>query len=355
MISFGGGLPAAELFPLGEFNRATESVLIRHGGKALQYGESEGVPELREFIAGNLGVKAENILITSGAQQALDLIGRVLIDPGDIVAVENPTYLALLSSWRVHQPDFRAVASDANGLAVSQLPRASKLVYLVPNFQNPQGTTLSTGRRLELAESARRHGSIVVEDDPYGELRYEGEPLPSVFEIAGKCDGPVLRVGTFSKVLSPGLRVGWVTGNATVIEKLVQAKQSADLHTSTLNQYLAFELASSGLLATHVPKLCAEYKLRRDAMLSALENYLPRDVTWSKPAGGMFLLLKLPEAVSGRSIAELALARNVLVVPGDDFHLEAGGNTLRLNFSNSPPGAIQIGVERLGEIVTGCL
>ena len=351
MISFGGGLPAPELFPIAEFETASETVLSRHGAKALQYGESEGVAELREWIAADAGVAAENVLITSGAQQALDLLGRVLINGGDRVAVENPTYLALLSSWRVHRPLFEAIHSDASGLCIDELRPGAKLLYLVPNFQNPQGTTLASQRRVELAELAKRHELIVVEDDPYGELRYEGEALPSVFEIAAKTDGPAVRVGTFSKVLAPGLRVGWLIADRALLEKVVQAKQSSDLHTSTFNQYLALELVKNGVLNSQIPKLCSEYRIRRDVMLDSLTETMPDGVQWTKPEGGMFLLVTLPTGVKGAEIARAALAENVLVVPGEDFHVIGGENTLRLNFSNCTPELIRTGVGRLARIV----
>jgi 2-aminoadipate transaminase len=351
MISFGGGLPAPELFPIAEFEKASAAVLRRHGAKALQYGESEGVAELREWIAADLGVAAENVLITSGAQQALDLLGRVLINEDDQVVVENPTYLALLSSWRVHGPNFEAVRSDADGLCVDELRPGAKLLYLVPNFQNPQGTTLALERRAELVQFAKRNEMIVVEDDPYGQLRYEGEALPSVFDLAGKTDGPVVRVGTFSKVLAPGLRVGWLIADRALLEKAVQAKQSTDLHTSTLNQYLALELVKNGVVSSQIPKLCREYRYRRDVMLESLTERMPAGVQWTKPEGGMFLLVTLPADVKGAEIARAALAENVLVVPGEDFHVVGGENTLRLNFSNCTPELIRTGIARLARIV----
>ena len=351
MISFGGGLPAPELFPIAEFEKASEAVLRCAGVKALQYGESEGVAELRQWVAADAGVAAENVLITSGAQQALDLLGRVLINKGDSVAVENPTYLALLSSWRVHGPNFAAVRSDADGLCVDGLRPGAKLLYLVPNFQNPQGTTLASERRAELATFAKQNEMIVVEDDPYGDLRYQGEALPSVFEIAGKTDGPVARVGTFSKVLAPGLRVGWLIADRAVLEKVAQVKQSSDLHTSTFNQYLALELVTNRVLETQIPKLCSEYRRRRDVMLESLTETMPHGVRWTKPQGGMFLLVTLPRELKGAEIARAALAENILVVPGEDFHVIGGENTLRLNFSNCTPELIRAGIGRLARIV----
>ena len=317
----------------------------------LQYGETEGVGELREFIAAENKVAVENVLITSGAQQALDLIGRVLIDADDRVALENPTYLALLSSWRVHRPAFEPVRSDAEGLDVGNMGHGAKLLYVVPNFQNPQGTTLSLRRREKLAAYAKAEDLIVVEDDPYGALRYEGEALSSIFELSGGCSGPVIKVGTFSKVLSPGIRVGWVIANQALIEKLVPAKQAADLHTSTINQHVALELVKNGLLHEHVPMLCNEYKTRRDTMLRALKQDMHEGVSWTEPAGGMFLLMTLPESLDGSTLARAALKENVLVVPGADFHVVGGENTVRLNFSNAKPESIQVGIERLAGVL----
>jgi 2-aminoadipate transaminase len=251
----------------------------------------------------------------------------------------------------VHRPEFQAIDSDENGLIACSLPGGVKAMYVVPNFQNPQGTTLSLERRHALAEFARREEMVVVEDDPYGDLRYEGDTLRSIFEIAGGCHGPVVKVGTFSKVLSPGLRLGWVVGHRAVIEKLVQAKQSSDLHTSTLSQYVALELVKSSFLDRHLPKLTTEYKLRRDAMIGALQQWMPRTVSWNRPQGGMFLLLRVEGGHLGREIAAAALKNNVLVIPGDDFHVRGGENTVRLNFSNCSPELIRMGVERLGKII----
>jgi 2-aminoadipate transaminase len=351
MISFGGGLPAAELFPIAAFEHATKEVLAKRGGSALQYGETEGVAELRENIALEHKVAVENVLITSGAQQALDLIGRVLLDAEDRVAVENPTYLALLSSWRVHGPAFEPLRSDAEGLDIGSMNHGCKMLYVVPNFQNPQGTTLSLRRREQLAAYAKKENLIVVEDDPYGALRYEGEPLPSIFELSGRCNSSVVSVGTFSKVLSPGLRVGWAVAHPVLIEKLIQAKQSADLHTSTINQHLALELVKNGLLEKHVPVLCNEYRKRRDTMLHALRQHMPDGVSWTEPAGGMFLLMTLPEGINGAMLARAALNENVLVVPGADFHVVGGENTVRINFSNAKPELIQLGIARLAAVL----
>ncbi|HWI57959.1 MAG TPA: PLP-dependent aminotransferase family protein, partial [Bacillota bacterium] len=364
MISFAGGLPAPELFPLEQVREAAAHVLQHCGSRALQYGETEGLADLRDWIAARfsskgLDVRRANVLIVSGGQQALDLIGRVFLDPGDQVVVENPTYLALLSAWRPLGVEFLPVQSDGSGICLDSLTRAlehrPKLVYCVPNFQNPQGTTLAADRRQPIVELARQHETVLVEDNPYGELRYDGESLPHLMEIASQSanvPSSGLYVGTFSKILVPGLRVGWIIGPEPVIDKLVQCKQAADLHTSTFNQYLILELVRSGLLMHHLPKLQQAYRERRDAMLAALHKYFPSGITWTHPAGGMFLMVTLPAHMDARELLAWALKRNVAFVPGEEFHLHhAGRNTFRLNFTNATPARIHEGVRRLGETI----
>lgn len=367
IISFAGGLPAPELFPVAELRAASNAVLEREGRRALQYAETEGVSELREWLAVHFSqpgrrIKPANVLITSGAQQGLDLIGRVLLEEGDQVVVENPTYLALLSAWRPLGVAFLATPGDADGLRTDSLEpllrRRPKLLYTIPNFQNPQGTTLSLERRARLVKLARAHGVGIVEDNPYGELRFGGEPLPHLLDLdtqsapTGGLEFNVIHTGTFSKVLAPGLRVGWVVGSETVVDKLVQAKQAADLHTSTLNQLIAFQLLTSGLLDHQLPRLRLAYQQRRDAMLTALATHFPEGLTWTRPAGGMFLLVTLPTGWDASEILVLALRQNVAFVPGEDFHLEGQGhNTFRLNYSNARPDQIEEGIRRLGGVL----
>lgn len=353
VISFAGGLPAAELFPMQRVREAVKQVLDTVGPQALQYGQTEGVGGLRDWIARQFRVQRENVLITSGAQQALDLIGRVLLNEGDRVIVENPTYLALLSAWRPLGVEFLPAPSDTDGMRVDGLeplwPRQPKCIYLTPNFQNPQGTTLTLARRERLIELARKHGMAVVEDNPYGELRYSGASLPHLFEIDGNV---VIHTGSFSKVLMPGLRVGWVVAAQEVIDKLVQAKQAADLHTSTLNQHIAFELATNGCLAEFVPLLRRAYGERRDCMLTALAQHFPQGASWTRPDGGMFLLVTLPKHLNATELLLAALERKVAYVPGEEFHLNGEGrNTLRLNFSNATPEQIAAGIARLGDVL----
>jgi 2-aminoadipate transaminase len=367
MISFAGGLPAPELFPMEQVQEAANAVLHRRGRQALQYGETEGLAELRDWIAcrssrPGLRITRANVVIVSGAQQALDLIGRVLLNAGDKVIVENPTYIALLSAWRPLGIEFLAAPCDAEGICVDDLEpllgQRPKLLYTVPNFQNPQGTTLGAGRRSRLVERLRQHDVGLVEDDPYHELRYEGVPLPSLFELdaclpaSNRGGNNVIQVGTFSKVLAPGLRVGWVVAAEEVVDKLIQAKQAADLHTSTLTQHLIHELVRDGLLDRQIPLLREAYRERRDAMLTALEKYFPSGATWTKPDGGMFLMVTLPMEINAGDLLRQAIQHKVAFVPGEDFHLNGRGqNTLRLNFSNATPDLIKEGIRRLGRLL----
>jgi 2-aminoadipate transaminase len=364
MISLAGGLPAPELLPHQAIQMAADQVLTMHAASALQYGETAGWWCLREWIAhsfrkSGLEVGIENVLITSGAQQGLDLIGRVFLNRGDGVLVENPTYLAALSAWRPWEVEFAPVRCDAEGICVDDLPALindpTKLAYTMPNFQNPQGTTLSQERRVQLVRSLQEREIVLVEDNPYGDLRYSGRDLPHLVGLGRR--GPrsgsnVLHIGTFSKVLAPGLRVGWVLAPEQVIDKLVLAKQAVDLHTSTLAQCITFELVSGGFLEQHVPMLRAAYKQRRDALLAGLDQFMPDDVSWTRPDGGMFLLVRLPDALNATDVLAHALQRKVAFVPGDQFHLDGQGtNTLRLNFTNAPPERLVEGARRLADAV----
>jgi 2-aminoadipate transaminase len=370
MISFAGGIPAPELFPIEETAWASARTLVLHGEAALQYGETEGVAALRDWIAARFSrpgfqVRRENVMIVTGSQQALDLIGKVFLNAGDRVLVENPTYLAMLSAWRPMEPDFVPVPSDAEGMCVDALPpllnRGAKLIYVVPNFQNPQGTTLGLPRRRKLVHLLYGRldpQTILIEDDPYGELRYSGDALPHLFEVdavnaaGGALETRVIYLGSFSKILAPGLRVGWVIAPAEVIDKLVQAKQAADLHTSTFCQHIILELIRDGVLGRQIPRLREAYRARRDAMLSALAEHFPAGTSWTRPDGGMFLLVKLPAEIDAGELLKCALAKNVAFVPGREFHVDdSGGNSLRLNFSNATPEKIVEGVRRLAGVL----
>ena len=366
IISFGGGLPAPEVFPVKEFQEACNLILADHGAQALQYSTTEGYLPLREMIARHnarysVRVTAEHIMITSGSQQALDFIGRVFVNRGDYIVVEEPTYLGALQAWNAYGAQYITVRTDEHGLMMDELEAAlrigPKFIYILPNFQNPSGCTLSLERRMKLVELADKYGVPIVEDDPYGQLRYEGEHIPSVATLesryrndnGGEYTGNVIYLSTFSKLLAPGLRLAWVIAPPQVIRRLVMTKQAADLHTSSFNQHVAYEVAKNGFLDEHVKVIRATYKERRDVMLEMMEEMFPPNVRWTKPQGGMFLWGMLPENVDAAEVLKVAIERKVAFVPGAAFHANGGGaNTMRINFSFSTPENIREGISRLG-------
>jgi 2-aminoadipate transaminase len=366
MISFAGGLPAPELFAIAEVEAATQRVLREHGRKALQYGETEGLAGLRDWIAEkfstpNVKLKRHNVLITTGAQQGLDLLGRVLLQEGDKVVVENPTYLTTFMAWRPWGVEFLTAPTDADGMRVDALPallaQNPKVIYAQPNFQNPSGITLSAERRKKLVELAT--GVPLVEDNPYGELWYDREPTKSLLELNaransdGELETNIIYMGTFSKVLAPALRVGWTIAEEALIDKMALAKQAADLQSSTFNQYIALEMVQRGL---DIAKLRSVYRERRDAMLEALKKHFPSGATWNRPAGGLFLWVTLPERIDAMELLPKAVEKNVTFVPGEDFHADhSGKNTIRLNFSNAGVDDIHAGIERLGSVIKQAL
>lgn len=365
IISFGGGLPAPEVFPLKEFKEACNYVLDNFGAQALQYGTTEGYTPLREMISRHTGrysvkVKPENILITSGSQQALDFIGRVFLNRGDYIVVESPTYLGALQAWNAYGAQYISVPMDEHGMIVDELEKAlrigPKFIYVLPNFQNPTGATLSLERRQRIVELADKYGVPIVEDDPYGQLRYEGEHLPSLVYLDsqyrgddGTYTGNVIYLSTFSKILAPGIRMAWVVAPEQVIKKLVHTKQAADLHTATFNQMVAYEVGKGGFLDEHVKVIRATYKERRDVMLETMEEIWPAGTNWTKPQGGMFLWGMLPKGMDTAEVLKLAIDKKVAFVPGFAFHANGGGhNTMRINFSYCAPDVIREGTTRLG-------
>ena len=366
IISFAGGLPAPKVFPVKEFQIACNYVLENFGPQALQYSTTEGYLPLREMIARHTArysveVTADNIMITSGSQQALDFIGRLFLNRGDYIVVESPTYLGALQAWNAYGAQYIPVRSDENGMIVDELEAAlrvgPKFIYVLPNFQNPSGSTLSLERRHKLIEIADKYGVPIVEDDPYGQLRYEGEHIPSVVALDSEFRGPngghysgnVIYLSTFSKLLAPGLRLAWVIAPPEVIRKLVMTKQAADLHTSSFNQYVAYEVAKGGFLDEHIKVIRATYKERRDVMIEMMEELFPQNVTWRKPQGGMFLWGILPEGMDSADVLKRAIEQKVAFVPGEAFHPNGGGkNTMRLNFSYSTPDTIREGIARMG-------
>jgi 2-aminoadipate transaminase len=365
-ISFAGGLPAPEIFPVEEVAAVSQRILTESGRVALQYSATEGYRPLRELIAQRLqsdGVAAEvdNVLITTGSQQGLDLVGKIMVDPGDAVVVESPTYLAALQAWNAYEAEFVGVASDECGMDVDGLERTVErspvMIYCQPNFQNPSGVTLTPERRMRLVEFSHHHRIPVIEDDPYHELRFEGDHLPGLMALEAtqgpareQYHGNIISLGTFSKVLAPGLRVGWVVAAAPVISRLTLAKQGTDLHTSTFDQMIAYELLRSGFLEGHKQTIVRTYRERRDAMLDALSDCFPRGARWTRPAGGMFLWVELPQSVDTAALLLRAMEQQVAFVPGAAFHVDgAGHNTMRLNFSNSSPEQIRDGISRLAQ------
>ena len=375
IISFAGGLPAPELFPVEEFRAATDRVLANHGSEAMQYSTTEGYEPLREYIVHKMAqykiqAAPENILITSGSQQALDLIGKILINAGDLILTERPTYLGALQAWRAYQAEFVTVPIDDDGLNTGQLEEAlcagPKFMYILPNFQNPGGVTLSLERRQTLITVADRYGIPLIEDDPYGELRFEGEHLPPLVVLDaeklnsrtpvggnhGFYRGNVIYLSTFSKTLAPGLRLGWIMAPTEVIRECVKAKQGMDLHTSSFVQMVAYEVLKDGFLNDHVSRIRQVYRERRDIILDAMARYFPPGVRWARPNGGLFLWVTLPEIVDARVVLERAVANKVAFVPGTAFFPDGSGhNTFRLNFSNAQPEQIKIGIRRLGEVL----
>jgi 2-aminoadipate transaminase len=367
VISFAGGLPAPEVFPVERFQEACHKVLFTKGASALQYGASEGYEPLREMLAHNMaryGIRAnvDNVLITSGSQQALDLIGKLLINSGDRVLVEAPTYLGALQAFNVYGAEYVSVPIDEDGLRTDSLEASlrsgPKFMYVLPNFQNPGGTTLCEGRRHELVLQADKYGIPIVEDDPYGQLRYEGEHLPPLIVIDREnlrrdkeyLIGNVIYLSTFSKTLAPGIRLGWIVAPPDVITKFVQLKQGADLHTSTFTQYVAYEVARDGFLDEHVRHIRSVYRERRDVMLQALSEFFPPETSWTHPKGGLFLWVTLPEAVDCERLFRAALQENVAFVPGESFYARNGhppAAHMRLNFSNAQPEQIREGIRRL--------
>ena len=357
VISFAGGMPASEFFLAREVEEACRYILGNEAQKALQYGVTEGYPPLKAYLVGKMRkygivVEEDNILITNGSQQALDLVGRIFIDSGDVVLTEAPTYLGALQAWNVYGPRYVTVPLDDDGMRVDQLEgilkqEPVKLIYVLPNFHNPAGVTLSLERRKKLVEIAVRYGVCIVEDDPYGELRFEGEDLPPLVTLDR---GNVLYLSTFSKTLSPGIRLGWITAPKEVIGKLVQVKQGADLHTSTFIQMVANDVCQRGLLRPHVLRLRQVYKERRDTMLASMEKYFPPGVSWTRPQGGLFLWVTLPEHIDTTEFLKVAVEEKVAFVPGPAFYPDGRGrNCMRLSFSNVTPEVIEEGIRRLGQ------
>ena len=365
IVSFAGGLPAPELFPVQEIADACRRVLETHAAHALQYSTTEGEPALREYLAGVMSrpgcrVAPENILITNGSQQALDLIGKLFVDPESCVMTSEPTYLGALQAWNVYEACYVTVPQDDDGVLIEAIEGKlaegyePRLVYVLPNFHNPAGTTIPLERRLRLVELARQHDLILIEDDPYGELRFEGSEITPLYELAPE---RTIYLSTFSKTLAPGFRLGWVAAPREILQRFVQAKQGSDLHTATFSQMVVADVCQRGLIRTHVPKIRAVYRERRDAMLAALEEHWPEGSSWTRPHGGLFLWARVPEGLNTAELLPKAVEKKVAYVPGMAFYPgEKGGyDAMRLNFSNAGVGDIRDGIRRLGDVFKAAL
>ncbi len=364
VISLAGGLPSPDGFPVEAMAEASARLLREQPREALQYAASEGYGPLREWLAADLAaqglkVDAAQVLVTTGSQQGLDLAGKLLIDPGSAVAVEQPSYLGALQAFAPYEPEFHALAGDDEGPLPEALAaaRGARFAYLLPNFQNPSGRCLGAARRDALVKAALQAGLPVVEDNPYGELWFDQPPPPP---LAARLGDQALYLGSFSKVLAPGLRLGYVVAPAALFPKLLQAKQAADLHTPGFNQRVVFEVIKDGFLATHLRALRARYRAQRDAMQAALTAHLPAGCRWSPPSGGMFFWLTLPAALDATALLPRAVAAGVAYVPGAPFFAHGGAgspaaHTLRLSFVTVPPASIDEGVAALGRVLREAL
>ena len=363
IISMAGGLPSPKAFPLDAFTEACQTVMQRDGAAALQYSTTEGFAPLRQAIADFLpwNVDPEQILITTGSQQALDLIGKVFLDKGSRLLVEKPTYLGALQAFTPMEPVAVGVDSDDEGMLIDDFAKQigsgadkARLAYVLPNFQNPTGRTMSDARRQALVEKARELDIPLIEDNPYGDLWYEQEPhLP----LAARNPEGVIYMGSFSKVLAPGLRIGFIVAPKSVYGKLTQAKQAADLHTPSFNQRVVAEVIKDGFLDRHVPTIRAMYKAQRDVMLMALEREMAGlDVQWTRPVGGMFLWVRLPAGMDAQALLAKAVERNMAFVPGAPFYAgDAQNNTLRLSYVTVSAEQINVGIKSLAEAIKASL
>jgi len=362
VISFAGGLPAPELFPVEDLKKVAVKVLDANGRRALQYSATEGHPPLREKIAArtNRNLKtsltAGNVVITTGSQQSLDILAKMYIDEGDCILCESPTYLGALSAFNSCLPAYREVATDGEGMIIADLEKAlasekrAKMIYVIPDFQNPSGKTWSLERRKAFLDTVSKYDILVVEDNPYGELRFEGTTPPSLKSMDAR--GQVVMLGTFSKIFCPGVRVAWVCGEPAFLESFCNLKQAADLHTSTISQYEIDAYLSDYDIEEHIKKLISVYRERRDLMIRTMDASFPKEVVFTRPEGGLFTWAEMPEHVNARDLFLKALEKKVAFVPGGAFFPNGGHeNTMRLNYSNMPPERIVEGIERLGAAI----
>lgn len=361
IISFAGGLPAAESFPVKEYSEVAQQVMAESGTKALQYGPTEGFDDLRKEITKRMAkvkvpTEYTDIMITSGSQQGLDFSAKLFINPGDTIICEAPSYLGALNAFKAYQPNFVEVETDDHGMRMDKLEEAlkntkgAKFIYVIPDFQNPTGRTLPLERRKRLVELANQHDIVVVEDNPYGELRFEGEILPAIKHF--DTEGRVVFLGTFSKILSPGVRLGWVCASEEILSKYVMIKQGADLQSSTISQMETAKLLQTFDIEEHVQKIIDLYFKRKNLMVETMEKEFPPNVKWTNPEGGLFLWVMLPEGANARDIAVKALEQKVAYVPGGSFYPGGGHeNCFRMNYSCMSEEKIVEGIKRLGKVL----
>ena len=360
IISFAGGLPAPELFPTEKYEKIASTVMREDGERALQYGAAEGYKPLRDQIVKRMKksqteVSAEDILVTSGSQQGLDFAAKIYINPGDVIISESPSYLGAINAFNAYEPKFVEIGMDDEGMIMEDLEEALKttdnvkFIYVIPDFQNPSGKTWSIERRKRLVELANEYDVVIVEDNPYGELRFEGDLLPSVKHF--DTEGRVIFLGTFSKIFCPGLRLGWVAADEEILNKFSLCKQAADLQASSISQMEMAKFLEVHDIEKHIDILKSVYSKRKDLMIRTMEEEFPEEITYTNPEGGLFLWVELPEYMDSKELAAKALEKNVAYVPGISFYPNGGvHNTLRMNYSNMPEDKIVEGVKRLAAV-----
>ena len=364
IYSFAGGYPSAETFPLEDIRTTMSEVIDKYGGKAFQYGATQGVPELRAAVASRYGVPVERVQITSSSQQGIDVCTRVLVNPGDVILTSNPSYLGALQSFRSYRADIRGIAHnddldafrDGYENVIAQVKadgKTVKFLYMIPDFQNPSGESLTLEERKMLVSLARKHDFLIVEDSPYRELRYEGAHIQTMYSLD---PDRVIHLGSFSKIFAPGFRLGWALAHPDILDKIYVCKQSLDLCPPIFDQYVAAEFLSSGKLDANLQKSIALYKGKRDLLLSLLEEHMPDGVRWTHPEGGLFLFLTLPEGFDAVRFYDTALDAGVAYVAGEFFHPDGSGkNTMRLNFSFMSPERIREGIKLLAELLSNAI
>lgn len=360
VISFAGGLPNARLFPVKKIQAASNKVLTNHGKNALQYSTTQGFLPLREYIANRyntvcaLNVSPDEILIVNGSQQALDLLGKVFLNKGDYVVLERPGYLGAIQAFSMFEPVFKSIPLESDGIDIDLLRKymnsnKPKIFYTVPNFQNPSGISYSLEKREQTANIIKQTDTVIIEDDPYRELRFTGKKQPT---IASFMDNKSVLLGSFSKIIAPGLRMGWIRANPEIIDKLITVKQAADLHSNNLSQRIIHQYLTDNDIDTHIKLISKTYSYQKDVMIDAIKRYFPKEVKYTTPEGGMFLWITLPDKMDSMTLFNKTVEKNVVFVPGLPFYTDViENNTFRMNFSNSDEDRIIEGIKRIGEVI----